>query len=336
MRLRSIALAVLATFAGAVLAESSLTVFGVVDLAARVVDNDQRQYQLASGGDRASRLGFRGTEDLGGGLSAGFWLEATLRADMADPEFSFDRRSTVSISSQRAGELRLGRDRVPTYLDWIEYDPFGDGGLGAVTNMSVASGIVPVSGGAYNTFKRADNLVSYFTPGALGGIFAQLSAAAGEGQLGNKYYGARLGYREGPIAGSTSYGKTQVTDSQDAVLWNIAGSYDFRTWQLMGLYSSLEIDSSAQENYMIGVTAPFGPWLLRGSYQAMDGKDGLAGQEAWGLALGAVYSLSKRTAVYATYATISNTNTSFAVSTKPLLTRGNDSSGFDLGVRHIF
>ena len=335
MKLRPILAATLLALCAGASAQSSLVVFGVVDLAARIVDNDDKQYQLASGGDRASRLGFRGTEDLGGGLSAGFWLEATLRPDTADSSFGFDRRSTVSLSSQAAGELRLGRDRTPTYLDWVDYDPFGDGGLGASTRMTVASGIVP-AGGAYNTFKRADNLVSYFTPGALGGVFAQLSAAPGENQLGNKYYGARLGYHDGSLAGSASYGKTQVTANDDAVNWNIGGSFDFKSFQLMGLYSSLEIGPSSQENWMLGVTAPFGPWQVRGSYQGMNGKGGLSGQEAWGLAVGGVYSLSKRTALYATYSTISNTGTSFAVASGPPLTRGNDSSGIDFGIRHLF
>lgn len=335
MKLRPIVVAALAALCGGVAAQSSVTIFGVVDLAARVVSNDDRQVQLASGGERSSRIGFRGTDDLGGGLSAGFWLEAPLDPDTANPDFNFSRRSTVSLTSRTLGELRLGRDRVPSYFEWVEFDPFDDSGLGASSRLSVSEGIVP-SGGAYNTFKRADNLVSYFTPAALGGIFAQLSAAPGENQLGNKYYGARLGYREGQIAGSASYGRTQVTASDDAVLWSIGGSYDYKVVRLMGFYSSLDIGPAGQENWLLGITAPAGPLLLRASYQAMNGKDTLAMQESWLVALGAVYSLSKRTAVYATYSMIGNTHTTFTVASGPLLTRGNDSSGFDLGIRHVF
>jgi predicted porin len=335
MKLRPILLASLAACSCAAVAQSSVTVFGVVDLAGRYVSNDQSQYQLATSGDRASRLGFRGTEDLGGGLSAGFWLEAPLNPDTADANFSFSRRATVSLVSHGGGELRLGRDMVPTYYEWLEFDPFGDGGLGRSTRLAAASGIVP-SGGVYSTTVRADNLVSYFTPGALGGLFAQLSMAAGEGQLGNKYYGGRIGYRDGVLAGSMSWGNTQVTANDDAVIWNIGGAYDFQSLQLTGFYSELEIGSSSQSNWQLGLAAPFGPWLVRGSYQAMTGKGDLSNQEAWGLAVGAVYSLSKRTALYATYSTISNTNSSFAVSSGPPLTPGNDSSGFDLGLRHSF
>jgi predicted porin len=335
MKARAILLATLAALASAAAAQSGVTVFGVVDLAARYVSNDQSQYQLATSGDRASRLGFRGTEDLGGGLSAGFWLEAPLNPDVADASFSFSRRSTVSLVSRGAGEMRLGRDMVPTYYEWLEFDPFGDSGLGRSTRLATASGIVP-SGGAYSTAVRADNLVGYFTPGTMGGLFAHLAMAAGEGQLGNKYYGGRIGYRDGPLAGSMSWGTTQVTADDDAVIWNIGGGYDFQSLLLTGFYSELEIGSSSQSNWQLGLAAPFGPWLVRGSYQGMTGKGGLANQEAWGLALGTVYSLSKRTALYATYSTISNTHTSFAVSSSPPLTPGNDSSGFDLGLRHSF
>jgi predicted porin len=68
----------------------------------------------------------------------------------------------------------------------------------------------------------------------------------------------------------------------------------------------------------------------------MSGSGGLNGQEAWGVAVSAVYSLSKRTALYATYSTISNTNTAFKVASGPPLTVGNDSSGMDFGIRHSF
>jgi predicted porin len=158
MKLRPIVFAALAALSGSAAAQSSVTIFGVVDLAARVVSNDDRQVQLVSVGDRTSRLGFRGTEDLGGGLSAGYWMEAELKPDTGESSL-FNRQSTVSLVSRAAGELRLGRDKVPTYYEWLDFDVFGDSGLAASTRLGVASGIVP-SDGAYDTQKRADNLAS--------------------------------------------------------------------------------------------------------------------------------------------------------------------------------
>ena len=68
----------------------------------------------------------------------------------------------------------------------------------------------------------------------------------------------------------------------------------------------------------------------------MSGDEGNSDQEAYMFAIGAVYNLSKRTALYATYSAISNTNTSFTVATGGPLTKGNDSSGYEFGIRHSF
>jgi predicted porin len=102
------------------------------------------------------------------------------------------------------------------------------------------------------------------------------------------------------------------------------------------MYSQLEIGAAKQDNKLVGVTAPLGAFLLRASYQTTKGTGTLAPRDAKLMALGTVYSLSKRTAIYATYAKIDNTNTSFTVATGSALTKGHNSSGYDLGLRHAF
>ena len=87
-------------------AQSSVTLFGVVDVGVRQVDNGGvRQSQLSTDGLSSSRLGFRGVEDLGGGLKAGFWLESQVNADTGTTNASrfWHRRSTVSLISERMG-----------------------------------------------------------------------------------------------------------------------------------------------------------------------------------------------------------------------------------------
>mgnify|MGYP003551087525 CR=1 FL=1 len=75
MKKSLLALAVLGAFAGAASAQSSVTLFGIVDVNARYVDNNGvKQYQLSQDGINSSRLGFRGSEDLGGGMAASFWV----------------------------------------------------------------------------------------------------------------------------------------------------------------------------------------------------------------------------------------------------------------------
>lgn len=350
MRKCLISLAAAAACASPAWAQSpSVTLFGIVDLAARWVDNDDSQWQLASGGNATSRLGFRGTENLGGDLSAGFWLEGELTPDNGNAlrgsssgnqlslsgGFTLQRRATVSMISKGFGELRVGRDKVPTLFEWEDYDPFRDAGVGRSTRLSVASGVVP-SGGSYSTFSRADNLVAYLLPSGLGGFFGQASYAFDEGQLGTQYTGARLGYRAGALAVSGSYGTTEVTSSDDAEIWNVGAAYDFKVVRLMGFYSELDTGPGSQTNWLLGVTAPVGGVELRASYQQMDGDGTIDGQKATMWALGGVYALSKRTALYATYSHIDNDGTRFTVASGPSLTVGNDSSGFEFGLRHSF
>ena len=316
------------------MAQSSVTVFGIVDLNARLVKNDASQKQLASSGLSSSRLGFRGVEELGGGLKAGFWLEGALNADDGNTTgFNFQRRSTVSLMGGW-GEIRLGRDKVPTQLNWDAFDPFDNTGMGANTRLSVASGIVPADG-SYNTFSRASNMISYIAPN-LGGAFGQASVAAGEGSLGNKHMGLRAGYNGDGLLVAAGYGSTQVTGSIDANETNFGASYDLKFMKLIGFVSRLDIGPASQDNWLVGATVPVGDFTLRASYSAMDGEGTIAAQDAKMLALGGVYTLSRRTALYATFSKISNTNTSFTVASGSPLTRGNDSTGYDLGIRHSF
>ncbi|MEO6364126.1 MAG: porin, partial [Caldimonas sp.] len=78
MKKSLLALAVLGTFAGVASAQSSVTLYGTVDMAGTFVKNDgsSRRLSLATNGINSSQLGFRGVEDLGGGLKAGFNLLA--------------------------------------------------------------------------------------------------------------------------------------------------------------------------------------------------------------------------------------------------------------------
>ena len=99
MKRSLLALAALTAFAGAASAQSSVTVFGIVDLAARNQNNGNGSINsLSSAGINTSRLGFRGIEDLGGGLRAGFWLEGQLDPDTGNAGGqTWQRRSTVSL-----------------------------------------------------------------------------------------------------------------------------------------------------------------------------------------------------------------------------------------------
>ena len=150
MKKTFVALATLAV-AGAASAQSSVTMFGVVDAAVSNFSNRTEDLngptvlnptyvnrgtvktsrtELRHSAYNTSRFGFRGTEDLGGGLAASFWLEAPISNDDGQQGIStFARRSTVSLSGG-FGELRLGRDYSPSFWNDSVFDPFGVDRLG--------------------------------------------------------------------------------------------------------------------------------------------------------------------------------------------------------------
>lgn len=313
-------------------AQSSITLFGVVDLAVRQVKNNDSQSRLDGSGLTSSRLGVRGSEDLGGGLRASFWIEGALDADTGNASGqTWQRRSTISLTGG-FGELTLGRIKNPTGLNWEQLDAFGDTGMAASSRLQAP--VLP-AGGAYQSFSRSSNSISYTTPGSTG-LFGHVTVAAGERALGNKYTGARLGYRSGPLLALVGYGVTEVTSSVDAKMLNFGATYDLKSFKLWGLYNTTDVGPNDQRNIVLGVSVPTGKWLLRASYHDYQGKGGISNRSANQLSLGAAYNLSRRTALYTTFARISNTNTAFTVATGSPLTAGRNSSGYEFGLRHSF
>jgi predicted porin len=336
-------LAALAAVSAAASAQSNVTLFGVLDEAARYVKNgDLKMKSLVSGGINTSRLGVRGTEDLGDGLKAGFWLETGLNPDsgtQSDGTRFWNRRSTVSLIGN-FGEVRLGRDYTPTYTGYSDYDPFGDNGVAASGKFDSSLGT------ARDTGTRADNQVSYFTPGNLGGFYGRASVAAGEGTAGKKYVGARAGYAAGPLDVSASYGQTTVAPVLGDDKFKTAdfgASYDFGVVKATGYYTQSKFVNQKIASYSIGAIVPIGLGQLKAAYTHANasGTDAAGANvdanDANQFAVGYVYNLSKRTAVYTTAAFVKNKgNAAFAVASAPTLVAGGKSTGVEAGLRHSF
>jgi predicted porin len=390
MKKSLLALAALTAFAGVASAQSSVTVFGGIDLAARNVKNGPAGSlkTLSSDGNYSSRLGFRGVEDLGGGLKAGFWLEAGLAADgggLGSPTAIWNRRATASLMGD-FGEIRLGRDYTPTFWNRTQFDPFGTNGVGngnnlmgagAVTGAAAATNttrILGVPGAATGgdprtgTYVRADNSIGYHLP-ALGGLYGQVMVAAGEGQVGNKYTGARLGYAAGPINVAAAFGKTDlVKDTLKA--FDIAGSYNAGFATVFVMYSNYKVGGTEPvtaagattngsngnpsnrdlKNYLLGTAVPLGQGTFKFSFAKTKG-DLVAGNAAAAptvkdasatqIALGYVYDMSKRTALYTHYSTIKNKKGAhfYASGSGPAYantTADFTSSGYEFGIKHTF
>lgn len=368
MKKTLLACAALTAFAGAASAQSSVTLFGVVDTSLRhVKTGDNSVSKLGTDGNAGSRFGFRGTEALGGGVSANFWLEGGFSPDTGTIGSKlFSRRSTVGLSGG-FGEVRLGRDTLATYNNTYLFDPFSATGIASINNMiegggrlfgtapgtpfgatgtaSALTGVlgttVTPSGAAAGAadIRRADNMVSYFLPGDLGGVYGQASYSAGEGGTG-RTNGLRLGYKGFGFDGAVAVNNLDVNQGDLRVV-NAAASYDFNVVKLVGQYIQAKLESNAglpdtkERVWQLGAIVPVS---TAGAFKLSYSKAN-AFARARQVAVGYQHDLSKRTALYGTWAQIKNkdANGNFYLSDAPVPTAAlQKSTGYEFGIRHAF
>jgi predicted porin len=357
MKKSLIALAVLAA-AGAASAQSSVTLFGIVDATLAWGRGNGAgsadRFQLTNSGYNSSRLGFRGTEDLGGGMSASFWLEAGVNNDNGTGSatntnntaaggaaagqngsqgLTFNRRSTVSLGGNW-GELRLGRDYTPQFWNLTVFDPFGTNGVGTSQMLnSIITGVTAV---------RASNSIGYFAPRNLGGFYGQAQYYSGE-SLSNtprdgKGYGLRVGYAAGPFNVALATGRTRYA-AGNVRQTNLAGQWDFGVAKLMAGYSRDKNGGTDGRGWLIGGLVPVGAGEIRVAYSRYTtdfNTAGVADPRTNKLALGYVHNLSKRTALYTTWATVRNKGGATQALNGAVTAANNSSTGLDLGIRHSF
>ena len=350
MKKSLIALAVLAA-SGAAMAQSSVTLFGIVDTAFGYVDNANAAgdsvYGLSTSGNATSRLGFRGVEDLGGGLKAGFWLEGEIFGDNGNAAgFNFQRRSTVSLAGG-FGEVRLGRDLTPGYSKFISYDLFGQVGIGQFMGWSDWNGNNQTTANNNNDANgiRSSNMISYYTPNFSGftaglgyGFDEQTSGKAG------RYVGGYVAYENGPLGVAVSYDQRNLAADAERNALTVAGSYNLNVVKLNAIVQQTKDDvpgaSDRKVNaYALGASAPVGAGEVKLQYALYDQK--AIDSKAHQISLGYVHNLSKRTALYGTVAYMKNKDASnLGLAAKSLSTggpgAGENQTGVQLGIRHSF
>jgi predicted porin len=352
MKKSLLALAVLGAFAGVASAQSSVTLYGTLDLSAKYVKNDgsDRRYSLDNSGINSSQLGIKGTEDLGGGLKAGFVLLSGINADTGTANAKFwNRRATVSLMGN-FGEVRLGRDYTPSFWNETIFAAFGTNGVGTEFNVKQLVNGNAASG--TGTFIRADNSIGYFLPSGIGGVYGQVMAAASEGggATGNvgRYVGGRIGFAAGPFDIAGAYANQRVDALPGAPsqkTYNIGGSYDLSVVKLMGYFDRDTISYTGvdkKENRgSFSVVVPFGQSEIHAGYELSKLNTNGTTTKVDQFALGYVYNLSKRTAVYSTVSRLSNKNaTQLSVASGTSQTAppiaGGKSTGAEFGLRHFF
>lgn len=353
MKKSLLALAVLGAFVGAASAQSSVTVFGMVDLSVNYIKNGSNKSTTMDNNQlNSNRLGFRGSEDLGGGLTANFWLEGAMNNDDGGTAWTQARQSWVGLAG-KWGEIRLGRDYTPVFKLLSTYDAWGANGFGNGSNLYAAKAIATLNGAAtsattneVNTLVRASNMVEYYLPSGIGGVYGQLMGALGEGTAGSKYVGGRLGWAGGPVDVSVAYSETRIRPlggDDKFKSWAIGGSYDAKVVKALAYYGEYKQAGTKLKFWELSGSVPLGAAELRASYGELK-DDGGSKVKNWGIE--GIYNLSKRTAVYTQYGELklpsgtgSATWTLLPGASGPTAAdraAGYKSSAFGVGVRHIF
>jgi predicted porin len=282
-----------------------------------------------------SRFGMRGTEDLGGGLSANFNFEATV--GVADGTTSanqqlFNRQSWAGLSGG-FGAVRLGRSKTP-FTETVDMsDPFDTTGLSAIGLEQTPSG-------------RVSNGLFYATPNILGGfvvkaLYGALDTSTNTTPGETTNTGLSVGYSAGPFAASFGLGNLEVVSSTSTLETDgqaLSGTYDFGAAKLFVGYAKTEqetslIGSVENSEINVGVTVPMGAVTLlagmgrnsRTTVSDTTGAEIAAGTgdgNDW--VLGAYYNLSKRTVAYVKAGTVDKFDF------------GAKKTGSAIGIRHAF
>ncbi|HEX5310376.1 porin [Aquabacterium sp.] len=356
MKKTLLALAALAA-SSAAFAQSFVTLYGVVDVSVERVKGDHQVTRVSSGNLATSRLGFKGTEDIGGGLKANFVLESAVNADTGAQGNSnrlFDRAAWAGLAGG-AGELRLGRQ---------------DSAIGALAgDTSILGGqayddlkIVKTRAAEY--YRRLDNAVTYVLPQVMPGLSAQLQystasgSSASTGALGseaygsnfNKSYGLSVKYAEGPVLAGLGY--LNVTDDNSAVPGNqranatlVYAGYDLGAAKVIaymdnetGKVAAAEAGKKRLSVYGVKAIVPVSAELTvsAGVSKAKNIAGSKVGNDdAVITAIKANYKLSKRTSVYG-LATLVNNESGATVGMLAPTSGDKLAGGVAVGVAHAF
>jgi predicted porin len=328
MRLNITIAAILAAFAGVASAQSQVAIYGILDsgLALSSGGPGGRVSQVESGISQSSRFGFKGSEELGGGWTVRFVLEAALGLDTGGTDkenLLFGREAWVSLDSKQWGSVALGRQYTPIYKTLIAVDPFANNYGGAAGRLMKAE-----TGGT-----RTPNTVTYATP-TIAGLDAKLSYTAGEvagDTEKSRQLGASIGYQAGKLALRVAHhqvNNASATDRSDSTLYMAKYDFGIATGSI-GYGVNEGMKGAEDRDLLLGVIVPLGKHKVMASYIRKDDRSTKTDFDANEVSVAYNYSLSKRTILYTAFARMSNSK--FATTKF-----GTGPREFDLGLRHSF
>ena len=359
VKLSLAAAAVVGTLAGGN-AMADVTVFGVAD--AGVIQSKAASTgatsstAFSSGNMTTSAFGVKGTEDLGGGLSANFALSSFL--DLSKGSYLggnlFARDAWVSLASKQYGALSMGRDVNPSFLPTIIFNAYGDSvafsPLWHATYFDYVGRSVYASGGNYYGQSASNGLYDdtawngqfrYSTPD-MGGVKADLMYAPNSTSGDN--FGGNVMYFNGPVGLSAYYMSTQThstgstenniygtTGGKASTAYFVGGSYDLGMAKVFATYQTAKQSSTGIEatTYHMSSQIPYGPGKVLLSYANTVYKNGSTttfnDMTSTQTAVGYSLPLSKSTDVYASYLYATEKDTA-----------SRTGSAFGAGIRKFF
>jgi predicted porin len=299
-------------------ATSNVDVYGVMNIAIQDTDVTGSDMTIL---DNTSRVGLKGSEDLGGGLKAIWQIESALGGNGTTAIGSgatLGTRNTFVGLAGGFGTVLMGRHDTPYKLGTGSLDIFGDT-IGDY-NLGRTDGVSLVN----NTHDhRNGQALAYISP-TVSGFHAAVAIVMSNGEPGSALnttdtvdaISATAVYANGPLFASLSFQDADAAAPAADTAWKLGVGYTFGDTKVGFVYEDIE---DARDSWLLNVAHTMGPIVLKAQYGQAD--VGAADQDAW--ALGADYNLSKRTAAYVVYATGDND-------------AGSDVSGWNLGVKHSF
>ncbi len=332
--LRPLALAALAALAvPAVQAQSSITVYGLVDLSVGQSQSPggSSVKNVNSGNMSTSYFGFKGSEDLGGGLSAMFAIESFMRNDTGTPgRFDGDaywaRNSYVGLKNA-LGTLTLGRNTTSLFVNTLIFNAFGDSfGFSPSIRQTFTSSGTPrtqASDMQVSGDTGWSDSVKYASPN-FGGLSFTAHAALGESN-GSSNLGVSALYFAGPLAAGFAWQKVEKGTgpfNPDTTAWQLGASFNMAPVKFYAQYGNNDNKTLDNTIKMIGLGADYalgaGKLMLQWNKLSPD-----VGADLKTLSFGYSHALSKRTDAYAVYMNEKKTALSSA-------------NSYALGIRHKF
>lgn len=340
MQKKLLTMAVAGALAAPVAAFAQVTVYGTIDTGirnqtkAQVAGGDESNMVVTDGLRTTNRLGFRGSEDLGGGLMANFTMEGQHASDTGGTAINTARKSTVGLS-KGGMSIDLGRDYTVNFKAQGIYDPMSYTYTGIAPNVLNTAGV------------RFSNLVTAGFRFGTGGIRVdyttggQQSPDGTPGDDSGDGFGINGDFAFGPVtvaAAFSTYDENAAGQSVDTT--NIGAAYRMGAFTFRGGWSSTEVESTNTETpmFMLGVQYAFSPTLNGrvGYYNHETEVGSTTTQERKQVLVALDYYLSKRTTLYVLYDRLdldTGTVTLSGAQSGALL---DGASGISVGVAHAF